>query len=85
MKVLNSLSILKAALERKLEERSFSKPRKFSKDKEQSTPQPAMSIDSRKIFKFLLNFSNFYKNILKIFQKIFKTFKIFLTTCKILN
>ena len=32
---------------------------KFSKDGEQSTPQPAMRIDYRKIFKFSLNFSKF--------------------------
>ena len=33
------------------------KPGKFAKDGEQSTSQPAMRIDSRKLFKFLLNFS----------------------------
>ena len=34
-------------------------PGKFAKDGEQSTPQPAMRFDSRKIFKFALNFSKF--------------------------
>ena len=33
--------------------------RKFAKDGELSPPQPAMRIDSRKNFKFSLNFSKF--------------------------
>ena len=35
-------------------------PKTFAKDGEHSMPQPAMRIDIRKIFKFSLNFSNFY-------------------------
>ena len=35
------------------------KPEKFAKDGEQSTPQPAMIIDIRKILRFWLNFSKF--------------------------
>ena len=51
VKVLNSLSILSCSSRREPEKRPPPpKPTKFSKDKEQSTPQPALSIDSRKIF-----------------------------------
>ena len=36
------------------------KPRKFGKDKEQHTPQPEMSIDSKRKFKFLKIYLNIY-------------------------
>ena len=49
-------------------------PKKFAKYGEQSTPQPAMKIKSRKIFKFSLHFSNFYKNFLINFQNFLKNF-----------
>ena len=49
-------------------------PGKFAKDGEQPTPQPAISIDSRRKFKFSLNFSQFLLKFLKNFQ-IFKLSK----------
>ena len=49
-------------------------PKNFAKYGKQSTPQPAMKIKSRKIFKFSLNFSNFYKKFLKNFQNFLKNF-----------
>ena len=47
------------------------KPEKFAKDGEQPAPQPAVSLDSNKKFKFLLNF-------FKILLKFSKTSKFFL-------
>ena len=49
-------------------ERTFpSKPGKLAKDGKQSTPQPAMRINSRRNFKLSLNFLN-----IKIFLKLSK-------------
>jgi len=36
------------------------KPGKITKDREQLTAQPAIRIDTRRKFKFLLNFSKFF-------------------------
>ena len=46
------------------------KPEKFTKDGEQATPQPAITsrIDSRRKFKFLLNFYKYLLNFLQNFQ-----------------
>ena len=47
-------------------ERPPPQPGKFAKDEKQPTPQPAMSINSRR--QFWLNFPNFYLNFLKNFR-----------------
>ena len=52
---------------------SPSKPGKFAKAEEQLTPQPAMKINSRRKFKFKLNFFKF--------SKTFKIFKIVSKIC----
>ena len=49
-------------------------PKEFATYGEQSTRQPAMRINSKKIVKFLLNFSNFYKSFLKNLQNFLKNF-----------
>ena len=56
------------------------KPGKFATDEEQSTPQPAMRIDIRKIFKFSLNFSKF---VLKFSLKLSKFSKINFENCQL--
>ena len=60
------------------------KPGKIAKDREQLTAQPAIRIDTRRKFKFLLNFSKFllkfsykFQNFLKNFQNFLKIFQKF--------